>query len=51
VAPGSVANVPVRLQAPAANAHGVHPISLRISAQDAPNIVRTEKTRFIGPQS
>ncbi len=51
VAPGSVANVPVRLQAPAANAQGVHPITLRITAQDAPTIVRTEKTRFIGPQS
>jgi cytochrome c oxidase accessory protein FixG len=51
VAPGSVANVPVRLQAPARNAQGVHPITLRIAAQDAPNIVRTEKTRFIGPQS
>jgi len=51
VAPGSVANVPVRLQAPAASAQGVHPITLRITAQDAPSIVRTEKTRFIGPQS
>jgi cytochrome c oxidase accessory protein FixG len=51
VPPGSVANVPVRLQAPAGNAQGVHPIKLRISAQDAPGIVRTEKTRFIGPQS
>jgi cytochrome c oxidase accessory protein FixG len=51
VAPGSVANVPVRLQAPAENAHGVHPITLRITAQDAPGIVRKEKTRFIGPQS
>jgi cytochrome c oxidase accessory protein FixG len=49
VSPGSVANVPVRLQAPAGNAHGVHPIRLRITAQDAPSIVRTEKTRFIGP--
>ena len=48
--PGSVANVPVRLQAPAASAQGVHPITLRITAQDAPSIVRTEKTRFIGPQ-
>jgi cytochrome c oxidase accessory protein FixG len=51
VAPGSVANVPVRLQAPAANAQSVHPITLRITAQDAPSIVRTEKTRFIGPHS
>jgi len=51
VAPGSVANVPVRLQAPAVNAQGVHSITLRITAQDAPSIVRTEKTRFIGPQS
>jgi cytochrome c oxidase accessory protein FixG len=51
VPPGSVANVPVRLQAPAVNAQGVHPITLRITAQDAPNIVRTEKTRFIGPRS
>jgi cytochrome c oxidase accessory protein FixG len=48
---GSVANVPVRLQAPAANAQGVHPITLRITATDAPSIIRTEKTRFIGPQS
>jgi len=51
VAPGSVANVPVRLQAPAANAQGVHPITLKIVAEDAPNIARIEKTRFIGPQS
>ena len=51
VSPGTVANVPVRLQAPAQNAQGVHPIILRITAQDAPNIGRTEKTRFIGPQS
>jgi cytochrome c oxidase accessory protein FixG len=51
VPPGSVANVPVRLQAPSGNAQGVHPITLRISAQDVPSIVRTEKTRFIGPQS
>jgi cytochrome c oxidase accessory protein FixG len=51
VASGSVANVPVRLQAPAVNAQGVHPITLRITAQDAPGIVRTEKTRFIGPHS
>jgi cytochrome c oxidase accessory protein FixG len=51
VAPGSVANVPLRLQAPAMNAQGVHPVTLRITAQDDPRIVRTEKTRFIGPQS
>ncbi len=51
VPPGSVANVPVRLQAPASNAQGVHPITLRITAQDATSLVRTEKTRFIGPQS
>ena len=51
VASGSVANVPVRLQVPAVNAQGVHPITLRITAQDAPSIVRTEKTRFIGPHS
>jgi cytochrome c oxidase accessory protein FixG len=51
VAPGSVANVPVRLQAPAGNAQGVHSITLRITAQDAAGIARTEKTRFIGPQS
>ncbi len=50
VAAGSVANVPVRLQAPAVNAQGVHAITLRIDAQDAPGIARTEKTRFIGPQ-
>jgi cytochrome c oxidase accessory protein FixG len=49
VAPGTVSNVPVRLQAPADAAHGVHAITLRIAAIDEPAIVRTEKTRFIGP--
>jgi polyferredoxin len=49
VAPGTVSNVPVRLQAPADLAHGVHAITLRITALDDPSLVRTEKTRFIGP--
>ncbi|MGC2028713.1 MAG: cytochrome c oxidase accessory protein CcoG [Steroidobacteraceae bacterium] len=49
VGPGTVSNVAVRLQAPAGVAHGVHPITLRISAFDDPRIARTEKTRFIGP--
>ena len=48
---GSVANVPVRLQAPAASTQGVQPIRLRITAQENPSIARTEKTRFIGPRS
>jgi len=49
VAPGSVSSIPMRLEAPAEVAAGVHPITLRITAADAPNIARTEKTRFIGP--
>lgn len=49
VGPGTVSNVPVRLQAPGNAAHGVHVITLRIAAIDAPKIVRSEKTRFIGP--
>ena len=49
VAPGTVSNVALRLQAPEDVAHGVHAITLRITAVDAPNIFRTEKTRFIGP--
>jgi len=49
VGPGTVSNVAVRLQAPAGVAHGVHAITLRISAFDDPRISRIEKTRFIGP--
>lgn len=46
---GTVATVPVRLQAPGDAAAGVHPITLSIRSEDAPGIARTEKTRFIGP--
>ena len=49
VAPGSVSSIAMRLEAPAAVAGGVHPVTLRITAVDAPHIARTEKTRFIGP--
>jgi cytochrome c oxidase accessory protein FixG len=49
VAAGSVSTVSVRLQAPAENAHGVHPIALRLAALEVPAIHRNERTRFIGP--
>ncbi len=49
VASGTVGSVPVRLQAPSEEAHGVHAITLHIVALDEPRIERTERTRFIGP--
>jgi cytochrome c oxidase accessory protein FixG len=49
VAAGSVSTVSVRLQAPAENAGGVHPIILRVSAFDKQSLRRIERTRFIGP--
>jgi len=48
-APGSVNSIPMRLEAPADVAVGVHSVTLRLAAVDAPHIARTEKTRFIGP--
>jgi len=50
-AAGSVSNVSVRLQAPEDVAQGVHVITLRLTALDAPKLVKSEKTRFIGPMS
>lgn len=49
VAAGRVSTVSVRLQAPADNARGVHPITLQVTASDAKALHRIEKTRFIGP--
>ena len=49
VGPGTVGSVPMRLQAPRENASGVHPITLTITALDAPKLTRTERTRFLGP--
>jgi cytochrome c oxidase accessory protein FixG len=51
VAAGSVSTVSVRLQAPGAGAHGVHPILLRVRAEDGGALHRSERTRFIGPES
>ncbi len=49
VPPGSVSNIPARLEAPAAVAGGVHRIALTLTALDAPGINVHEKSRFIGP--
>jgi cytochrome c oxidase accessory protein FixG len=49
--PGTVSTIPARLQAPQAVAAGVHPVTLTLTAVDAPRIAVHEKTRFIGPQS
>ena len=51
VAGGSVTTLPARLQAPSTLAHGVHTVTLRLVAEDAPGIAVREKTRFIGPKS
>ena len=49
VPPGSVSNIPARLDAPASRAGGVHRIALTLAAVDAPGISVRENTRFIGP--
>jgi len=49
VPPGSVSNIPARLDAPASRAGGVHRIALTLAAVDAPGISVHENTRFIGP--
>jgi cytochrome c oxidase accessory protein FixG len=49
VPPGSVSNIPARLDAPASLANGVHRIALSLVAVDAVGISAREKTRFIGP--
>jgi len=49
VPPGTVSSVPLRLQAPAGVASGVHEIRLRLAALDQPTLFNIEKTRFIGP--
>jgi len=45
----SVSTVVVRLAAPAADAAGIHPVTLTLKALDAPAIQVHESTRFIGP--
>jgi cytochrome c oxidase accessory protein FixG len=49
VGPGSVGNIPARLDAPTPLAGGVHRIALTLTALDAPAIHVHESTRFIGP--
>jgi cytochrome c oxidase accessory protein FixG len=49
VPPGSVSTVAARIAAPAADAGGVHKISLTLTALDASGISVHEKSRFIGP--
>ncbi len=46
---GSVSNIPARLDAPAADARGVHSISLALTALEAPGIRVRENSRFVGP--
>jgi polyferredoxin len=48
-APGTVNNIPARVQAPEDVAHGVHEITLELTAVDAPGIAVRERTRFLGP--
>jgi cytochrome c oxidase accessory protein FixG len=50
VQPGEVSTIAARVQAPAAAARGVNPITLSLAAVDAPDIAVQEKTRFLGPQ-
>jgi cytochrome c oxidase accessory protein FixG len=49
VEPGTVGSISVRLQASGESAHGVHAIVMRVAALDAPTLIKTENTRFIGP--
>jgi cytochrome c oxidase accessory protein FixG len=51
LAPGSVGTVVTRLEAPAAEARGVRPITFTLTAIDRPKISVAEKARFIGPAS
>jgi len=48
-APGTVNNLPARVQAPGSSASGVHEITLALTAVDAPGIAVRERTRFLGP--